>query len=306
MFQFKNKLLLLKPETVYGTDPTPTAAVDAFETEELSIQIMSQKVERNIDAGVDGNMGFLPVGAHVQVSFKVALAGSGVAGTAPAYAAALLACRMTEVITAATSAVYTPAAGTGSSAGLYFYHGGWRLKVLGWRGSWKVSGSALGLPMLEFTGLGLWGGRADTALPSTTLPSFIQPWEISKANTAVTLHGVPLNTKQFTVDCGLSPKYRNLTEQEVITSFTRKAVGSLQFDAVTLATKDWQATAAARTRDALSIVHGTTTGNIVTIAAPKVQVEMPTWSNDDDVLSESLNLVLCPTTGNDELSLSFT
>lgn len=306
MFQWKNKLILLKAETTYGTDTSPTAALNAVETEDLSIQIMSQKVERNIDSGLDGNMGFVPVGVHLQVSFKVALAGSGAAGTAPAFGPALVASRMTEVVTPTTSAVYTPAAVQGGSCTIYYFHGGWRWKILGCRGTWKVSTSTLGLPMLEFTFLGLSGGRADTALPVATLSAFKGPVEISAANTAVTLHGTPIGCKSISFDLANDLKYRNQTEQEVITSFSRKPAGSVQFQALALATKDWQAVAAARTRDVFSFVHGVTAGNIITFSAPKTQVEMPSWSDDENLVSETLNLAFCPNTGNDEFSLSFT
>lgn len=305
MFLFKDKLLLLKGETVYGTDATPSAA-NAFLTSELAFSFQGQKVELNYDSGMLGNMGNIPVGTHVQATFKVKLAGSGTAGTAPAYGPALKACRMAEVTDAGVSVTYNPVAGMGDSASLYFFNGGIRYKIFGWRGSFKASLSVLGVPEVEFTGLGLWGGRADTAMPTPTLTAWIDPVEVSAVNTAVTLHTIALNAKSVSIDIANGPKYREATEQAAVILGNRKPTGSVQFDAVALATKDWAAAALARTLGTMTVAHGLTAGNIVTIAAPKVQVELPTWSNDDDILAESLALNFVPDTGNDEFTIAFT
>lgn len=306
MFFFKNKLLLLKTETTYGTDASPTNLLNAVETEELSFEIVSQDVKRKIDAGIDGNMGSIPIGTHVKLDFKIALAGSGVAGTPPAFAAALLACRMTEVTTPGTSVIYSPSAAQGSSASGYFFLGDWRAKILGWRGTWKIDSSIGALPYLQFTGLGLWGGRTQQPLPVPTLTGYKMPVEISAANTAVSLHGVALGVYQFGFDLGLSPAFYEQTEQQVIISPERNATASLLFQAHSLATKDWAAAAQARTRDVLTITHGVTAGNIVGINAPKAQPGMPKWSDKDGMTAEGFNLDICPNTGNDEFGLSFT
>ena len=55
-----------------------------------------------------GNSEQLPAGIHSELDFEVELAGSGAAGTAPAWGPLIRACGMSETITAATDVKYAP------------------------------------------------------------------------------------------------------------------------------------------------------------------------------------------------------
>ena len=58
-----------------------------------------------------------------------------------------------------------------------------------------------------------------------------------------------------------------------------------------------------RARGPLSVVHGTTAGNIVELAAPAVEIGKPTQGQTDGIVNYSLPLSLCPVSGLDELKL---
>lgn len=100
---FRKKVVLFKLEAVYGQDAGPAANADAIETRNCKLTPLElNKVEQNIDTPMMGHQAELPVGARVMLSFDVALAGSGTAGTAPAWSKLMRAC-----FTSAT--VFTPA-----------------------------------------------------------------------------------------------------------------------------------------------------------------------------------------------------
>jgi hypothetical protein len=56
---------------------------------------------------------------------------------------------------------------------------------------------------------------------------------------------------------------------------------------------------------ALSLIHGTVAGNIVSIAAPKVQIVNIDVPEEDGIIMVSMDVILQPTAaGNDEITLT--
>ena len=83
---YRNMALLAKLEVSYGTDPVPTGGANAILTKGLTIQPYNgARVSRDLDRSTFGAQSEINTGAFVTVSFGVELAGSGTAGTAPAW-----------------------------------------------------------------------------------------------------------------------------------------------------------------------------------------------------------------------------
>jgi hypothetical protein len=98
----RQKLLLIKPETSYGVEVTPTAALNALQVFDVSITTPeSDRAKRQAFLGWLGGQAELQSGFRVTLEFKVELAGSGTGGVAPAYGAALRACGWSETLLAA-------------------------------------------------------------------------------------------------------------------------------------------------------------------------------------------------------------
>ena len=80
------KTLLLKTETSYGVDATPTGAANAILATDVRLSPMEgQDVDRALEMPWMGASGTIPTGLHAKLSFKVELKGSGTAGSAPAF-----------------------------------------------------------------------------------------------------------------------------------------------------------------------------------------------------------------------------
>jgi hypothetical protein len=90
---WRKKTLLAKIEGTYNTDPTPTGAANAILAVEVEWDpMLGEDVNRNLELPAFGNQGTVPIDLHGRLSFKVELAASGAAGTAPAWGPLLRAC----------------------------------------------------------------------------------------------------------------------------------------------------------------------------------------------------------------------
>jgi hypothetical protein len=111
---FDKKVVWAAVEATYKTDPGLTAAVSGIEARNVSISVKSKRVEQNIDQPYLGDLRELVVGTEVQIKFEIAVAGSGAAGTAPAYGKLNRACKRSETILAVAVAGNATAGGAGS------------------------------------------------------------------------------------------------------------------------------------------------------------------------------------------------
>ena len=138
----RKRLLLAKTEDTYGTDSTPTGSANAILVRNLEIvPLQSDIVQRELIRPYLGNYEQLLANTRVQVTFEVELAGSGTAGTAPAYGPVLKACGLAETLVATTSATYAPVSTSFSSVTLYFLQDAIRHIVTGARGTFRLNGT---------------------------------------------------------------------------------------------------------------------------------------------------------------------
>lgn len=125
----RKRSILAKIESVYATDPTPTGAANAILVKNLNINPLSPTVVgRDLIRPYLGEFDQLIANKHVEIDFEVEIAGSGTAGTAPAYGPLLRACGLSETILAAAatgtaqagaSTTITLAAGASSTDNVY-------------------------------------------------------------------------------------------------------------------------------------------------------------------------------------------
>jgi hypothetical protein len=126
----RKRLILAKTESPYGTDSSPDGS-DAILVRDLSITpLQSDVVDRELIRPYLGASEQLLANTRVEVTFQVELAGSGTAGTAPAFGGVLQACGFSATTTAAaiTGTAQAGAAGSitlasGSSATNNIYNG---------------------------------------------------------------------------------------------------------------------------------------------------------------------------------------
>ncbi len=273
-FTWKDKLLLLKLEVIYGTDSAPTAAANAVKTVNGSITpVEGDEVVLETDNQALGAPRAELAGQHVQVSFDVPLSGSGVAGTAPSWGAVLRACGFAEVITAGTDVAYSPINTGHESATLVFQMKGVIHKLRGFRGKLSLRATAKNYLFAQVSGRGLLAPitTGPGTLPAATYTG-ARELLLSDSNTSFTLDGVTPALQELTLDMGNEAQGRFLVGQESIELPDPLPVGQLNFADPGVATKDWFAVAGAATPIPLELVHGRMAGNIVELAGGGIQL----------------------------------
>ncbi len=307
MARYHRKLaVLLKLETVYGTDAVPTALANAMQVRNVTVTpIEGEEVSRDLMLPYLGNSGVALAGTYGKIDFEVEIAGSGTAGTAPAYGPLLRACGLAETITAGTSVVYNPISGAFESASMYWNADGVNHVLLGMRGNVTLSFEPKKIPVFKFSMMGLLGAWTDLAVPAATLTGFKKPLVVSKANTPTyTIHGIASPGESLSIDLGQKVEPRFLIGWESIEISDRSASGTAVVEAKSLGSVNWFDKAMQRTRGALQLIHGVTAGNIVQIDAPAVEIGKPSQGNSQGIVNYSLPLAFCPVTGGDELTIT--
>ena len=304
----RKRVILIEAESSYGTDPTPTAS-DVVLVRDLSITPQSSDVvSRDVVRPFLGAFQQLLANTSVEVTFSVELAGSGAAGTAPRYGAALKACGLSETVSSGTSVTYAPVSSSFSSVTIHYNTDGVRHKVTGARGSFTINASVGEIPTIEFSFQGIYNAPDDSALPSVTYGNQATPLIFKNGNTSgfqLLSHAGSLMS--VSMDCGNELAYRELVggTKEVLL-VNRSSSGSVSLEAVALSSKDFFAAALAETTGNLQFLHGTAAGNKVQFTSSKVDIGDVNYGEQDGIQMLEIPYTLVPSTAGDEFSLIYT
>lgn len=307
--KMSNMVLLAMKQSALGTPAAPVPGTHAILCRGLTPQLIKGKfVERNLIRGAKGNYGAIVAGEHRQFEFEVELAGSGAAGTAPKFAPLLLGCDFAETLTASVSAVYQPHGADGDYITLFAYLDGMLFKLTDAKGTVSFTLNAEEIPVMKFTYIGKYETPTDVAFPTgIVFAGFQKPLTVGDVNTATfTIAGLDLVTQSFSLDIANQVAWRDLINLAGVRSPNRKPTASAVFEMTKVATKNWAEDVRLGTEMALSIIHGTTAGNKVQIAAPKLQFNQePSISEADSVAMLNASFAVMPNAGNDEVVLTF-
>jgi len=204
---------------------------------------------------------------------------------------------------------YKPVSSSFESATIYFNNDGVLHKATGCRGTFSLNLEVGQLPVVNFTMTGIYNAPTDTAAPATTYSDQATPLIFKAGNTsAVSVLGYADACLQMvSLDVANEIVYRELvgcTKQVLITN--RAPAGEVMIEAPTIAAKDYFTIANDDTTGILSLLHGTTAGNQVSLLAPIVDIGGPSYSDQDGIQMLTLPYVAIPSSsGNDELVLTF-
>lgn len=303
----RKRTILAKIETTYGTDPTPTGAANAIQVKNVeTIPLQASVVSRDIIRPYLGESEQLIAGQHVEVNLEVEIAGSGAAGTAPAYGPLLRACGLSETVNAGVDTVYAPVSSGFESVTIYYNEDGILHKVTGARGTVQLEIKAKSIPVYKFKFIGIYNAPTDTAAPTCVYTAFQKPLVANNQNTTgFSFFGVSnLVLSELMLNVNNSLDYRALIGAEYAQISDRRANGDLTFETTALATLNIFTTALATSTGVLSITHGTVAGNKVKIDSPAVDVINPSYSDDNGVSMIKCPIVLVPVSGNDEFTIT--
>jgi hypothetical protein len=306
----RKRLILIETESTYGTDPVPDGA-DAVLVRDLNITpLQSDVVSRDLVRPYLGASEQLLANTRVECTFSVELAGSGTAGTAPAYGKALKACGLSETVVSTTSVTYAPVSASFSSVTIYYNIDGVLHKVTGARGTFTLNGTVGQIPTIDFTFTGIYNTPTDTAAPTPTYANQATPVIFKAGNTTdfqLLSYAGCLQSVSF--DIGNTLVYRELVgcaKQTLLTD--RRSTGSVTLEAVTMATKNYFTAALTdASLGNLLFQHGQTPGNIVDFASTKIDIGDVSYGDQDGIAMLTIPYTAVPSTaGNDEFSIVYT
>lgn len=311
---FRNKTLLAKIESSYATDPTPTGS-DAVLTSNLQIQpYTGPTVSRNNDRSNLGGQSEINVNPNAVVTFDVEVAGSGTAGTAPPWASLLLATGWEESDSSptGTSKIYNLLSASWPSVTLYFYHDGQRHRIYGCRGNVSMQLARLANPVFSFTFTGRYETPTAASPSGVDVSAYQAPVAVTNTNTPTyTLGGSPLTdlrAESFSFNLNNQVTPRNIINADEVHITDRGVTGSTVFEAVLPSTKDWFTDAfesdSGVNLQTLQLIHGTTSGNIVQVDAPAVQLTLNGQNESEGIIVYDCGLNFIPVSGNDEITLT--
>ena len=256
-------------------------------------------------------------GLKVKLSFSVALAGSGTAGTEPYWGVLERICGMGK-----TAIVAAPTATPPVEAGVVFkpLNSGYEMGSLACYIGPNLHAlhSARGTSSLELSVGGFWVRKYDitgvyidptaAVIPTVALESRVLPDLLLPTNTTLTLHGVTnLCLQSLSIDTGNDVKFKEFLNcnnpQASITD--RQCKGSIEFVAESIASKDLFALAKSGAAGTLSFkLNGGAAGKKLTLFAPKVQLLAPQYGDADGDRTLKMDMLLIPATGGDDYSIT--
>ena len=308
---FRKKLITLKLESTYGTDPTPAAA-DAIQTNNLRIKPYGgPRITRDLDRQGVGTQDEVNTAPEVEITFDVEMSCSGVAGTPPNVDKALQACGMDATIVAVTSVTYQPVDPQAiESCTIYFYLDGQIHKIVGCRGEWSLNFPAGGYPRYSFRFVGLFAAPIAGAIVTPVFTNSTAALPVTKVNTPTfTLDAYAGVLQNLSITGGNSVVHENAPGRDQVFIPDRNMVGEIQILGTDIATKDWIAKVrsdAALSKVVLNLVHGTVAGSRVTINAPKVQLSDVEYADVNMRTGFKFAARYTPNTINDEITIAYT
>lgn len=304
------KVILQKIEVTEGTDAAPVVGTDAIQVINYQPNFISTDAKtRAIEYPYLGSRPVVMAGFRRGSTFSVEIAGGGAATTVPPWMKLNRIAGWDAGTVGGSNVVQIPVS-TIVSATHWAYVDNLLMKTVGARASMSIVFEDDEFPVFNYTVL----GRSDTVLgadstPGTpTLTGWQTPVLASTENTTFLLDTFALPLRRLELNSNGDLAFRSLIgPQDRVMLRDRPWSGSIVAEVPDIATKDYFTKMRPGTTMALSLTHGTTAGNIVAFAAPKVQITGDiALSEEQGIAMMTMPVTLLPnsTAGNDELTIT--
>jgi hypothetical protein len=310
IFPFRRKVLALKSEVTYGTDPVPTAAANAILAMNGSIALEADVAQREIDLAFFGGKPFVLVGRRATIEFEFELLGSATPGTASPWGPMILACGFAQTLDAVgppIEAFYNPISDAIGSCTIYFWMGAQRFAITGCRGNFEVMGDVKSFLKGKATFTGILAVPTSVALPAATLTAYQDPIAIETETFEVTLDGFAANTVGISINLNNDVKMHEGSEAREVVINDRAPTGTIRLYDPGVNVKDFWTLAREHTKVALSWnvqPPASPDGRIVIVEAPSIQLELPKFIDIDGARGLEIPYRMLPVAGNDEVTFS--
>lgn len=307
----RKTVILAKAETTYGTDPVPTVAANTLEVYDAELKPNGETLSRNTMQASISKPAFVRGIKFYDLSFKTELKGTGTRGVLPAFGwlgTLFRGCGMSETIAAGTSIIYAPVSTTFESITIYVYMDGIFHKLLGCKGSFKIVAQTGKYLEVQWKFSGLYAAPTD-ASPAAQTRSSVLPVPVLAAAFSVGAYSGIIDKLELDIGNTIAQR-KSMNAATGLVGFEitdRNPVGSFDPEVVTEATyafwNKWETAA----QQALNLGPiGSTSGNIVQIAAPKVQPSDMSYGDRDGNLIYQIPIALSQNAGDDELTITIT
>ena len=307
----------VKTETTQGTAIALTTT-DYLLVNKAEINPVPEFIERPFKrASLDGLANVLGK-LYVEVDLEIEVKNGGTRGTVyPPMSALLQSAALVETVNAGTSVVYAPTSapfsasyfGPGKSVTISVYENGIYHSVKGCIAtSCKFVMKAGKFWLLQMKLRGLYVAPTDAAFPSVTYVETVKPpvW----ASGTFTIDGFSAVLSGCDIDFGLEAALReDPTTPYGVKGFLitgRDPKGTMDPELDSVANYDIFGKMVSRNEGALSVSTGATSGNIITIACPKVQYGDVKYGDRGGVRIVQVPLNFNQSSGDDWISVSLT
>jgi hypothetical protein len=304
----KKSVLLVKAETTFGTDPTPSETLNSIIVSDAEIKENIEAVERNAHWAYLGTIPSLKGMQTAEVTFKVDLYGSGSMNTAPRVGALLKACGLAETVNSGSNVTYQPTSSSIGSCTIYFWKDGRRYIVTGCRGDMKVTFDAGKFATAEFTMSGAYSAPAVVANPTCTYESTAKTPPVCLSANFTYNAKTTLITKSVELALGNTlAKKVSLSAASGVTGFEiteRKSTVTIDPECQVETSYTFRSDQLTTTR-ALSVVATRASGNIITLNVPYFNLTKIEYADREGILVEKLTGEAVDSSGDDALTLVF-
>lgn len=197
---------------------------------------------------------------------------------------------------------YNPVSTGHSDLTLVYYLDGIEHRLVGAMGEASLTIEP-GLPTLQFNFLGLYIDPDAVALPNDEdFSAWVQP-DPAVPDTVIIaqLHGWDMRLARLQLQMGNQVTARRLVNHHAIQITDRDVTGSVDCELDSLSAFDPFGAARGNLLGPLRLQHGATSGRVVSIAAPAVQILSPRYEERDSIMHLVADLAAIPAAGNDEL-----
>lgn len=312
----RNTVMQIKAETVYGVAETTFASTDAILLAgDPTVRFDNGGELRDLVRGYFGTSEELITTRRGEITFKFELAGSGAAGTAPAWGPLMIAAGMAETVTAGQYVEYLPISTGFGSATVRFALDGVRYVFAGGRATWKAMFPIYGRPMCEMTMRFVSVAFSAVAQPATDFTPWKQPEVVADANSSVIRlgctyatgnisGGTVLSSRGIELDLGNELQAIELLGGDSIDITDRNTTGSMSTFLTAANEVSWRTDVNANTLTGLGFAHGSAAGSRIRMFAPAVQRINMQPENYQKRLLAATDLKFLPTSaGNNEIRI---
>jgi hypothetical protein len=309
----RNSAILAKIEATEGVDAAPTGAANALLVSEQTINpLNAQNVDRALVRPFFGGSEQLVGVAYKEATFTTEVAGSGAAGTAPAWGALLIACGMAETVAAGLVSYQPDTPAAARSATIHYLDDGVRHALLGARGTVQFALQVGERPTMAWSFQGRDGGDVVAAAPALTLTAWKPPVVVKAGNTVdvkfgatyadgVVAGGTAIISRGLSLDLGNVVTFTPLLSAESVDITGRAVVGSIELDLTPTQEVQFLDDVKANVVRSIAFEHGPGAGHTVGFFLPAVQLINPKKVELNGRRLIGFDLRAVPVAGNDDI-----